>query len=36
LEQGFRELVQWGKGVEAVDRVAVAARELEDRGLSGS
>ncbi len=36
LEQGLRELVQWGEGVEAVDRVAVAARELEDRGLCGS
>ena len=34
LEEGLRELVKWGQGVEAVDRVDRAARELEERGLT--
>ncbi len=34
LEDGLRELVAWGKRVEAVDRVEEAAKELEARGLT--
>ena len=33
LEQGMQELVKWGEQETAVDRVAQAARELEERGL---
>ena len=34
LEQGLKELVEWGEKVEAVDKVAAAAQELEARGLT--
>lgn len=34
LEQGLRELTEWGKTVEAVDAVERAAKELEVRGLT--
>ena len=34
LADGLRELVAWGRQVEAVDRVESAARELETRGLT--
>ena len=34
LEQGLRELVEWGRNAEAEDRVETAARELESRGLT--
>jgi dTDP-L-rhamnose 4-epimerase len=34
LEQGLRELVEWGRQVEAKDRVQAAALELETRGLT--
>jgi len=35
LEDGLRELVAWGRTVEAEDRVEAAAGELETRGLTG-
>ena len=34
LEDGLRELVEWGKVVAAEDRVEAAAKELEVRGLT--
>ena len=34
LDAGLRELVEWGKRVEAEDRVEAAAKELEARGLT--
>ena len=34
LEDGLRALVEWGKQVEAEDRVEQAAKELEARGLT--
>jgi len=34
LEQGFRDLVAWGREVAAEDRVEAAANELEARGLT--
>jgi dTDP-L-rhamnose 4-epimerase len=34
LEEGLRELVEWGRTVQADDRVEAAARELESRGLT--
>jgi len=34
LEEGLRELVAWGRHVDAEDRVEQAARELEARGLT--
>lgn len=34
LEDGVRDLVAWGRQVEASDRVEEAARELEARGLT--
>ena len=34
LEEGLRDLVAWGKAVEAEDHVEAAARELEIRGLT--
>ena len=34
LEEGLRDLVTWGRQVEAEDRVEQAAKELEARGLS--
>jgi dTDP-L-rhamnose 4-epimerase len=34
LEQGLRELVEWGRRTNAHDRVEDAARELEARGLT--
>ena len=34
LAEGLRDLVAWGRDVEAVDRVAEAAKELEVRGLT--
>ena len=34
LEEGLRELVEWGKQVQAEDRVEAAAKELEARGLT--
>ena len=34
LEDGLRELVDWGQRTEAEDRVDAAARELEARGLT--
>jgi dTDP-L-rhamnose 4-epimerase len=34
LEDGLRELVEWGKRVSAEDRVEQAAKELEARGLT--
>ena len=33
LDSGIRELVEWGKEQEAVDRFEMASRELEDRGM---
>jgi len=36
LEQGMQELVEWGRQMQAEDRVAQAARELESRGLTKS
>lgn len=33
FEQGMKELVNWGKGIEAEDRVEQARNELEDKGL---
>ena len=33
LEDGLGELVEWSKGEEAKDKVAVALRELERRRL---
>ena len=34
LEDGLRDLVAWGRQVEAQDRVETAAQELEARGLT--
>ncbi|MBI3312372.1 MAG: nucleoside-diphosphate-sugar epimerase, partial [Candidatus Omnitrophica bacterium] len=34
LEDGLRDLVAWGRTVEAEDRVEEAAKELEVRGLT--
>jgi len=34
FEEGLRELVEWGQGESAEDRVEAAARELETRGLT--
>ena len=34
LEDGLRGLAEWGRGVEAEDRVEAAAKELESRGLT--
>ena len=34
LEDGLRELVEWGRTTEAVDRVEAASMELETRGLT--
>ena len=34
LEEGLKELVEWGRTVDAQDRVEAAARELEQRGLT--
>ncbi len=34
FDHGMRELVLWGKKVEAVDRVEMAIEELKKRGLS--
>lgn len=34
LREGLNELVSWGKTIEAQDRVADAAQELEKRGLA--
>ena len=34
LEEGLRELVAWGKAMEAEDRVEAATKELEARGLT--
>ena len=34
LEDGLRELVEWGRRAEAQDRVEEAAKELEARGLT--
>ncbi|MBI1953054.1 MAG: NAD-dependent epimerase/dehydratase family protein [Candidatus Omnitrophica bacterium] len=34
LEEGLRDLAAWGQGVEAVDRVDRADRELQERGLT--
>ena len=34
LEQGLRELVEWGRAVQAEDRVEQAAQELQARGLT--
>jgi dTDP-L-rhamnose 4-epimerase len=34
LEEGLRELVEWGKRVGAEDRVEQASKELETRGLT--
>ncbi len=34
LDRGLRELVEWGRQVEAEDRVEQAARELQSRGLT--
>ena len=34
LAEGLRELVAWGKAVEAEDRVEAATTELESRGLT--
>ena len=34
LEAGLHELVDWGRGVSAQDRVEEAAKELESRGLT--
>jgi dTDP-L-rhamnose 4-epimerase len=34
LEEGLRDLVEWGRTVPAEDRVEQAARELEARGLT--
>jgi dTDP-L-rhamnose 4-epimerase len=33
LEAGFKELIEWGKGEVAVDKVDFANKELEKRGL---
>jgi dTDP-L-rhamnose 4-epimerase len=33
LDQGLRDLVAWGQGISAQDRVEDAAKELEARGL---
>lgn len=35
LQEGLRELVEWGREQPATDRVAVAAKELEAYGLTG-
>ena len=34
LDEGLRELVAWGRQVDAEDRVEAAAKELESRGLT--
>ena len=34
LEDGLRELVEWGRTIEAVDRAEAASMELETRGLT--
>jgi dTDP-L-rhamnose 4-epimerase len=34
FEDGMRDLVAWGKGVQAVDKVQTAINELKERGLS--
>lgn len=34
LEEGLKELVEWGRAADAVDHVEEASRELEARGLT--
>ena len=33
FDQGMRELMKWGKDIEAVDKFDKAAKELEEKGL---
>ena len=35
LEEGLRDLVSWGRGARAIDRLEEADRELLERGLRG-
>ncbi|MFH1492233.1 MAG: SDR family NAD(P)-dependent oxidoreductase [Candidatus Omnitrophota bacterium] len=36
FEQGMRDLVEWSKTVSAEDRIEIATRELEEKGLTST